>query len=92
MHTTNFSLIKMLYYMCEKTDLPLTWPQLKHAIKRNFGGLEPDDWNPYDEFTKQIQMGHDLPDLTNIPEEVNIYVCCKVLLAALLITLPWLKA
>ena len=64
------SLIKMLYFMCEKTDLPPTWPQLEHAIKRNFGGMESDEWNPYDEFTKQIQMSRERPDLANIAPEV----------------------
>ena len=67
---TFVSLIKMLYYMCEKTDLPPTWPQLEHAIKRNFGGLESDKWNPYNEFTKHIQMSHNPPDLKNIAPEV----------------------
>ncbi len=32
------SLIKMLYWMCESCDCPLTGRQFEHAIKRNFGG------------------------------------------------------
>ena len=60
----------MLYYMCEKSDLPLTCPQLEHAIRRNFGGLESDSWSPYEEFAKQIEMSSDPPDLTNIAKEV----------------------
>ena len=62
----------MLYHMCEKTDLPLTWPQLEHAIKRNFGGLEPDDWNPCEEFTKLLHISHELPNLASVPKEVII--------------------
>ena len=61
----------MLYHMCEKTNLPLTWAQLEHAIKRNFGGLESDNWNPYDEFIKLIKMNREPPNLTNIPEKVK---------------------
>ena len=49
-----FSLIKMLYYMCEQSGQAPTWPQLEHAIKRNFGGLDCEDCNPFEEFTKQI--------------------------------------
>ena len=48
------SLIKMLYYMCEQSGVAPTWPQLEHAIKRNFGGLESVDCNPFEEFKKQI--------------------------------------
>lgn len=66
-----YSMIKMLYYMCKKTELPLTWPQLEHAIRRNFGGLESDKCKPYEEFTKQIPMSHDAPDLSNIPPNVS---------------------
>ena len=55
-----FSLIKMLYWMCEKSDRPPTGPQLQHAIKRNFGGLE--DFNTYKIF-KNV-----LPDIEKVPE------------------------
>ena len=34
------SLVKMLYWMCEKTQSDPTNKQLEHAIKRNFGGYE----------------------------------------------------
>jgi len=56
--------------MCERSGLPPTWPQLKHAIKRNFGGLELDELNPYKEFKDRIQMNRDPPDLTDVSEEV----------------------
>ena len=35
-----FSLVKMLYWMCERSQSDLTGDQLEHAIKRNFGGHE----------------------------------------------------
>ena len=69
--------------MCEKTDRHPTWPQIEHAIKRNFGGLEPETWNPYDEFTKQIQMSREPPDLTNIEKEVGM-IKYRLLLVVLL--------
>ena len=37
------SLIKMLYWMVNKTDSPLTEKQLIHAIQRNFDGLDEFD-------------------------------------------------
>ena len=37
-HILVFSLVKMLYWMCEKTQSDPTNKQLEHAIKRNFGG------------------------------------------------------
>ena len=69
------SLIKMLYWMCEKTGVPLTGPQLFHAIKRNFGGLEDPDLDPIDEFL--VKLPSDIaspPDLTNVPREVSYVV------------------
>ena len=35
-----FSLIKMVYAFAAKTEQKPTWLQLKHAVMRNFGGLE----------------------------------------------------
>ena len=41
--------------MCEKSEgHPLSWPQLNHAIRRNFGGLESEEINPSEEFSKAI--------------------------------------
>ena len=74
-----FSLIKMLYYMCEKTDLPPTWPQVEHAIRRNFGGMELDSFDPLSEFTKRIQMSHDPPDLSNVPPQVGGNYCFMII-------------
>lgn len=59
----------MLYYMCEKSERPLTWPQLEHAIRRNFGGLESRDLNPFREFEKIINMDKKLPVC---PERVRL--------------------
>ena len=47
----------MLYWMCKKSGgLPLTWPQMKHAILRNFGGLKSADWDPFHEFEKRLNL------------------------------------
>ena len=54
--------------MCEKSKLPPTGPQLQHAIKRNFGGLEDfDTFNIFKRFLKNIE---DQPDLTGLSKEV----------------------
>ena len=63
------SLIKMLYWMCEKSGLPPTWPQLEHAICRNFGGMESDELDTLEEFKRQIDISS-TPDLQSIPQKV----------------------
>ena len=63
------SLVKMLYWMCEKSGLPPTGPQLKHAICRNFGGMESDELDTLEEFQRCIPI-RDPPDLQSIPEKV----------------------
>ena len=50
----------MLYWMCDKSNLPPTGPQLQHAIKRNFGGLE--DFDTYEIFLTY------LPNIEKHPE------------------------
>ena len=64
-----FILIKMLYWMCKKSGLPPNWPQLKHAICRNFGGMESDELDTLEEFKQYIHL-MDTPNLQSIPEEV----------------------
>jgi len=66
------SLIKMLYWMCEKSGLPPTWPQLEHAIRRNFGGMESDELDPLEEFKQRIHI-RDVPHLQSISKEVYAY-------------------
>lgn len=58
----------MLYYMCDKSGLPPTWPQLEHAIKRNFGGMELKKLDTFKEFEDQIHMSRQLP---SVSEEVR---------------------
>ena len=55
--------------MCEKSGMPPTWPQLQHAIQRNFSGLEADDFDPLKEFENRIHNREE-PDLTTIDPEV----------------------
>lgn len=70
------SLIKMLYWMCEKSGgRPLTWPQFEHAVRRNFGGLESKDLNPFKEFKERINLISIPVDLTDVSKEVNKYNC-----------------
>ena len=60
----------MMYYMCQKSNCLPTWPQLEHAIKRNFGGLETKDLNPFEIF-KALIPRHQILDLTGVPSEVG---------------------
>ena len=72
----------MLYAMCQKSKDKPTWPQLEHAIKRNFGGLETEKLNPFNEFKISLdELEKKSPakrkdDLTDVYAEVRIEVLC----------------
>ena len=68
----NSSLIKMLYWMCNQSKgvLPLSGAQLEHAIRRNFGGLEDDSVNPYDEVHKAVGHLENKQDLSKGEDKV----------------------
>ena len=70
-HLFPCSLIKILYYMCKKSRLPPTGPQLEHAIKRNFGGLEIDVLDPYEMFLKYIPENQELPEMPHRVTTIN---------------------
>ena len=57
--------------MCDKSGCPPTWPQLEHAIRRNFGGLDEAILNPLDEFKRNLPCIKEPLDLTQIPPEVG---------------------
>ena len=62
--------------MCKKSGgRPLTWPQMEHAIKRNFGGLKSDKLDPFEEFRKRLNMAEEepIPDDYHDYEEVYYY-------------------
>ena len=64
------SLIKMLYWMCDKSQSDPTGRQLEHAIKRNFGGLE--EVNAYEIFMKLMPSVYAKVEQDGISEEVRI--------------------
>ena len=65
------SLIKMLYWMCQSTGMELTGPQLQHAIKRNFGGLDSKDIDTEKIFRNHVKEFLDyVPNLYNITDEM----------------------
>lgn len=66
-----YSLIKMIYWMCDKSGCPPTWPQLEHAIRRNFGGLDEATLNPLDEFKRNLPCNKEPLDVTQMPPEVG---------------------
>ena len=57
------SLIKMLYWMINKTNQPLTIKQLEHAVKRNFGGLDNNEVDAVNIFKKNVHITDVLPDI-----------------------------
>ena len=66
------SLIKMLYWMCKKAGQQLNWPQMKHAILRNFGGIdETSSFQPLEEFMKVVVL-RSVPILENVGLEVSV--------------------
>ena len=61
----------MLYWMCDKTEKQPTGPQLLHAIRRNFGGLQDEKFNPEEEFLRRLPNTINQPlDLINFPMDV----------------------
>ena len=67
------SLIKMLYWMCHKSNRPPTEQQLEHAIRRNFGGLEQKDLNPLEIFKEHLPSTEKQAEIMVLTEEV----CCS---------------
>ena len=72
--------------MCKKSGgLPLTWPQMKHAILRNFGGLKSNELNPFEEFGLQLNnMAKEETNPDNYEDVENVctllvYACLKLL-------------
>ena len=56
--------------------MPLTGPQLVHAIRRNFGGLEDKEVDPERVFRDGLAGNIDEPpDLTHIPPKVTHHIC-----------------
>ena len=54
--------------------MPPTGPQLVHAIRRNFGGLEESGVDPEKIFFDKLPRNIDeAPDLTNIDPAVKIF-------------------
>ncbi len=62
----------MLYSMCQESKEIPTWPQLEHAIKRNFGGMEDENLNPINLFKSEIYECKEL-NLYNVPAKVSIF-------------------
>ncbi len=65
----------MLYWMCQRSKgYPLSWPQLQHAICRNFGGLESKEIDSLDVFRKKIGLPDCDQDFSLLDEEVLLLV------------------
>lgn len=60
----------MLYSMCDKSRQPPSWPQLQHAIRRNFGGLESKQIKPFEVFCNEIDYIDIDQDFSELDEEV----------------------
>ena len=62
----------MLYWMCKNSKgLPLTWPQMKHAIMRNFGGLKSNELDPFEEFRRRLHLPEEDLKRENYDEKVT---------------------
>jgi hypothetical protein len=80
----------MLYWMCKKSrGQPPTWPQMKHAIMRNFGGLKSDKVDPFEIFCKELNMAEEElnpEDYEHVQEVTKalffIIYCYKIILYA----------
>ena len=64
----------MLYWMCDKSQSPPTGRQLEHAIRRNFGGLDEQNFNSLDIFSRELPLvkkGPEIHSHTRLSEEVS---------------------
>ncbi len=72
----------MLYWMCQRSKgNALSWPQLHHAICRNFGGLESEEIQPLKVFREAIGHKEDCNDFAELDDEVTTtgYTCIFML-------------
>ena len=73
------SLIKMLYWMCRKSGHSPTGVQLKHAIMRNFGGMEGTDIAPLTVFLKRRELSamlqHQSPTKSHVRSTDVLLMC-----------------
>ena len=64
-----YSLIKMLYWMCESSGMPPSGLQLRHAILRNFGGMQ--EFSPYEEFKRKLPDTLSQAEISMIQDSVS---------------------
>ena len=64
----------MMYWMCDQSGNPPTWPQIEHAIRRNFGGLDGTELDPIEEFRTNLPSSTASVNLTNVSPEVIKFV------------------
>ena len=76
-HMLICSLIKMLYWMINKTNQPLTIKQLEHAVKRNFGGLDNNDVDAVNIFKENIHITDVPPDIEDPTVSSGWLYFCK---------------
>ena len=91
------SLIKMLYWMCDKTGSEPNELQLEHALQRNFGGLDKlghdsehaesgaDGNTPITIFKKHVSLTGKTP--SDMALEVKAHVCIYQSLSSLVAVL-----
>ena len=76
--------------MCKKSRMQLTGPQLRHAIKRNFGGLDLEGVDTYEIFKFHLKDLEHEPDLSLVTDKVKlmsiIYFFIVIMCCALVIT------
>lgn len=93
----DFSLIKMLYWVCEDTGLRPSFPQLEIAIRRNFDGFSKiDTWGC---FMKHLPRHNPAEDSKEVgipfgkyykcPFLINFTVCARCFIKMTLLQLCW---
>ena len=73
----------MLYWMCKKSRMQLTGPQLRHAIKRNFGGLDLEGVDTYEIFKFHLKDLEHEPDLSLVTDKVKLLIFLLLLCVVL---------
>jgi len=66
--------------MCKVSGSHLNWQQLEHAIKRNFGGFQSGELNPFAVFEDCLRRDHLIVDCEPPPEtDLNSEVIYQIM-------------
>ncbi|XP_078381354.1 E3 ubiquitin-protein ligase rnf213-alpha-like isoform X3 [Oculina patagonica] len=76
-----YSLVKMVYKLAEEHGREPRWPEIEHAIRRNFGGL--DEIDPVDVFKRQFKQQFSLGGRDRMRQKEDDFSAVNLIKASL---------